>query len=246
MDTLQLTVLAALAFAAGAVNSLAGGGSLLTFPLLVALGLPPLTANVTNTVGHTPGYISIVVGLRDGLAGQGRRLTRMLPATVVGALAGAALLTACSPHVFAAAAPALVALSAALLGVSWRAAPAAHGGRRPGYAIAGVLGGSAYAAFFGAGAGFVVLASLSVAYGDRIAPLNALSRLLVCVANLVALPVLVALNPLDLGATAVMAPATLLGGYAGARAARRLPEPALRRAVIALAVIAAAYLLVRL
>jgi uncharacterized protein len=241
MDALQLVVLGALAFVAGAVNSLAGGGSLLTFPLLVALGLPPLTANVTNSLGHAPGYVSIVAGLRDGLAGQRRRVVRALPATVGGAVAGAVLLAACSPHAFAAAAPLLVVTSAGLLTFAWRGiTPAAP------LVAAGVLTGSIYASFFGAGAGFVVLAALSGRYDDGVRRLNALSRLLICIANLVALPLIVALNPFDLAAAAVMWPTTLLGGYAGARATRRMHETVLRRAVICLALVAAAYLLVRL
>src|SRR4051812_16641296 len=120
----ELVGLGSAAFAAGAINSLAGGGSLPT-PMLVALGLPPLTANVTNTLGHTPGYASIVIGLRDALAGQRGRVIGALPATALGAVGGAGLLTACSPATFAALAPVLVMTSAALLVLTARAdAPA--------------------------------------------------------------------------------------------------------------------------
>src|SRR3954447_24805479 len=216
----ELAGLGGAAFAAGAINSLAGGGSLLTFPMLVALGLSPLTANVTNTLGHTPGYASIVIGLREGLAGQRGRVIGALPATAVGAVAGAGLLTACSPDTFAALAPVLGMTSAALLGATAGGVPAElHPGARrhssPAFLAGGVLPGSAYAAFFGAGAGFILVATLSLCYAGDLRRLNALSRVVICVANVIALPVLVALNPVDLGAAAVMWPTTLAGGYVG-------------------------------
>jgi uncharacterized protein len=242
--------LGAAAFAAGAINSLAGGGSLLTFPLLVALGLPPLTANVTNTLGHTPGYASIVAGLREALAGQRQRVLAAIPLTVLGAAGGAVLLTVCSRSTFADVAPVLVAASAALLALGARRdrvaglRPATRPRESRAILAGGVLLGSAYAAFFGAGAGFIVLATLKLSYAGDLRALNAVSRLLICLANLVALPVLVALNPVDVGAASVMWPTTLVGGYMGARMSLRLPERALNAIVITLALIGAVYLLV--
>jgi len=245
----QAAVLVIAGVVAGAGNAAAGGGSLLTFPLLIGLGIPPLSANVTNTVGHTPGYVSIVAGLREELAGQRRRILHLAPVAVAGAVLGAALLAVSSARAFAAIAPYLVVVACVLLALQpllrrWVT-------RNPGATLpppvllVGTLVGCTYAAYFGAGAGFVVLGSLAVTIADDLRTLNALSRLFICIANFVALPLLLALTPINIGAAAIMAPATLVGGYAGARLARRLPEAGFRVVVVGMGLAGAGYLLLR-
>jgi len=242
-------VLLAAGVLGGAGNAAAGGGSLLTFPLLVGLGIPPLVANVTNTVGHAPGYVSIVAGLREELVGQRRRILQLAPVAVAGAGLGAALLAVSSDRVFASIAPYLVLVACGLLALQpllrkWVT-------RHPGGAmptpvlIVGALTGCTYAAYFGAGAGFVVLGSLAVTIAADLHTLNAVSRLFICIANFAALPLLLVLTPIDIGAAAMLWPATLVGGYVGARLARRLPETVFRVVVIAIGLAGAVYLLMR-
>jgi uncharacterized membrane protein YfcA len=245
----QAALLAAVGVLAGAGNAAAGGGSLLTFPLLVGLGVPPLAANVTNTVGHAPGYVSIVAGLREELVGQKPRILQLTPVALLGAGLGAALLAVSSDHAFTEIAPYLVLFACGLLGlqpVLRRWVTRHPGGELPlPVLLTGAFIGCTYAAYFGAGAGFIVLGSLAVTIAADLRTLNALSRLLICIANFVALPLLLILTPIDMVAAAVMWPATLVGGYAGARLARRLPELAFRVVVIAIGLAGAAYLLSR-
>ncbi len=242
-------LLAAVGVVAGAGNAAAGGGSLLTFPLLVSLGVPPLAANVTNTVGHVPGYASIVAGLREELVGQKPRILQLTPVALLGAGVGAALLAVSSDHMFAEIAPYLVLLACGLLAlqpVLRRWVTRHPRGELPVPVLfSGAFIGCTYAAYFGAGAGFIVLGSLAVTLAADLRTLNALSRLLICIANFVALPLLLILTPIDMAASVVMWPATLIGGYAGARLARRLPELTFRIVVIMVGLAGAGYLLVR-
>jgi uncharacterized membrane protein YfcA len=242
----EAAVLTVAGIAGGAGNAAAGGGSLLTFPLLIGFGMPPLTANVTNTLGHAPGYVSIVAGLREELAGQRRRLMFLTPLAAVGAVLGAVLLSLSTQAMFGEIAPYLVLLACALLALQpWLRARMAH--RRGGTApmpvlVAGALIGCTYAAYFGAGAGFIVLGTFAITIVADLRVLNALSRWCICIANFVALPVLVTLNPVDIAAAAVLWPSTLVGGYIGARLARRMSEGLFRLLILSLGLAGAAYL----
>ena len=242
----ELATLAIVGVVGGAGNAAAGGGSLLTFPILIGFGVPPLTANVTNTLGHAPGYVSIVAGLREELLGQRRRIVLLTPLAVVGGVLGAALLSFSSEAAFGVVAPYLVLFACILLAlqpllrntISQRV-----GGTAPlPVLIGGALTGCVYAAYFGAGAGFIVLATLAITIAAELRSLNALSRLCVCIANIVALPVLVLLAPVSFPAAAALWPSTLIGGYVGARLARRLPEALFRIIILALGIGGAAYL----
>ena len=231
----------------GAGNAVAGGGSLATFPVLVGLGLPPITANVTNTLGHAPGYISIVAGLREELTGQRRRVALLTPLAAAGAAIGAVGLSLTPPDGFRIAAPFLVLFACALIAVRPRMLAHLRSRTRasaPGpLAVTGIVVGCAYAGYFGAGAGFITLATLSLVLAEPLQTLNALSRICICVANFVALPILLWLNPVDLAAAATLWPSTLIGGYLGARAARRLPESVFEVLILALGLAGAGYLL---
>src|SRR3954451_4119212 len=115
MSAAELALLAAAAFAAGAVNAVAGGGSLISFPALVAVGIPPLNANVTNQIALLPGYLGGSLAYRPELADQRRRVIALAATTVAGAIVGALLLVISSDHLFALLAPILVLLAVALL-----------------------------------------------------------------------------------------------------------------------------------
>ena len=229
---------------------MAGGGSLLSFPVLIATGLSPLTANVTNTVAQMPGYLSIVEGYRPDLRGQGPRVRALVAPTLVGALAGVGLLALGGEDTFEAVVPWLILGSCGLLAVQPRlkARLQARDDERTGLSIglvAAVAAGAAYASYFGAAAGVLLLAILAVGISDRLQRLNALNRFLVLIANAVAVPALILVAPVDWPSVAALAPATLIGGAIGARLARRLHDHHLRAAVIILGVGVAVWLMVR-
>jgi uncharacterized membrane protein YfcA len=242
----ELVELGVLGLGAGALNAAAGGGSLITFPALVAFGLPPLTANLTNSVAQCPGYIAIVQGYRPELAGTRRRIVELLPATVLGGAGGVAALELASPSTFRAVVPALVIVACVLLAIQprvsrfmaeRRSARARQAGLHAAVAIA-----CAYAAYFGAAAGVLLLAILGLFVVDDIQRLNALNRLLIMVVNLLAAVLFVVLCPLSWPAVAVLAPSTMVGGHAGVSAVRRLEPRALRATVLLIGVAASAYL----
>jgi len=256
LSTAELVVLAVVGLLAGAVNAVAGGGSLLTFPAMVAAGLPPLTANISNTIAQLPGYASVVAGYREELAGQGGRLRRLAIPTVIGAAGGVVLLERSSPEAFEAVVPWLVLAASGLLAVQPSVSravrgrtrgvdPDGAGGGRGAWTWLGTLACGAYGAYFGAAVGVVLLAVLAIGIADRLQRLNAMNRTLVLLANLLAAPLLALVGPVDWSAVAVVAPATLAGGYAGARVARRLPDRVLRAGIVTLGVAIGLWLLVR-
>lgn len=229
---------------------MAGGGSLLSFPVLIATGLSPLSANVTNTVSQMPGYLSIVEGYRPHLRGQGPRIRALVAPTLVGALVGVGLLALGGDEAFEAVVPWLILGACALLAIQPRLAERlrARTEERTGLSaplVLAVAAGAAYASYFGAAAGVLLLAILAVGIWDRLQRLNALNRFLVLIANAIAVPVLILVAPVDWPSVAVLAPATLIGGAVGARLARRLDDRVLRAAVIVLGVGVAVWLLLR-
>lgn len=247
-------LLCAAGLVAGAVNAAAGGGSLLTFSWIVASGVPPLAANVSNTLAQVPGYVAIVVGYRKELGGQRARLVRLSGPALIGAVAGVLLLQASSPAGFVAVVPWLIVTACVLLAVQPRLRR--RSGSRQGvvdghedplaWAAAATAAGCAYAAYFGAAAGVLLLALLAISITDRLQRLNALNRGLICLANLAAAPLLVIfVGHVDWATVAVLAPSTLVGGRAGASIVRRLLDRALRAGIVALGLIAALWLIVR-
>lgn len=242
----ELIELGALGLGAGALNAAAGGGSLLTFPALVAFGLPPLTANLSNTVAQCPGYVAIVQGYLPELAGTRQRILSLLPATLIGAAAGIAALELASPAAFRAVVPALVILACVLLAVQPRIARMLSERRSTRAATAGlhvaVAIVCAYGAYFGAAAGVLMLAVLGLVVADSVQRLNALNRLLIMVVNVLAAVLFVILGPVSWPAIAVLAPTTMVGGRVGVSVVRRLGSETLRATVLLIGVAAAVYL----
>ncbi len=237
--------------AAGAVNAVAGGGSLISFPALLLTGLSPLAANVTNTVGLVPGYLGATLGYRDELAGQARRLLVLGAAAGTGAIVGCALLLAGSPAVFNRAVPFLVLGACALLAVQPRVAAwlrRRDGGQvreRQRLLTGAVLLAGVYASYFGAGLGVALLALLGVLVRDGLQRLNALKAALSLAASSVGAVVFAVIGPVHLAAAAVLAAGSLVGGRYGAGVARRLPERLLRVAVLVIGVVVGVALLLR-
>ncbi len=247
LDAWQLVAIGGAGLIAGGVNAVAGGGGLITFPVLLAVGLPALTANVTNTVGQCTGYTGIVLGYRPELAGQGRRIGVLAIPAAVGAAAGVALLKLSSPATFHAVAAWLILVACALLAAQpslrRRLAGQVTDGQRPRLLIALLVAlASVYGAYFGAALGVLLLAALAVFVADRLHRLNALSRFLVMEVNLIAAVCFVILTPIRWEAAAVLALTTPVGGRFGVTIARRLSDRALRTVVIVLGLTASAYL----
>ncbi|MDQ6803716.1 MAG: sulfite exporter TauE/SafE family protein [Actinomycetota bacterium] len=244
----ELIELGVLGVGAGALNAAAGGGSLLTFPALVAFGLPPLTANLSNTVAQCPGYIAIVQGYLPELAGTRARIVRLLPAALLGAGAGVAALELASPSAFRAIVPALVILACALLAIQPRVSRMLAERRTTRAHTAGlhlaVMATCAYGAYFGAAAGVLMLAVLGLFVVDSVQRLNALNRLLIMVANALAAVLFLVLGPVSWPAIAVLAPTTVVGGRAGVSVVRKLGSQALRALVLLIGVAASVYLAV--
>lgn len=242
----KLIELGALGVAAGALNAAAGGGSLLTFPALIAFGLPSLAANLTNTVAQCPGYAAIVRGYRRELVGQRRRILALTPAALLGGGVGIAALEVASPGTFRAVAPALVLLACAVLAAQpyiarrlplLAGSPRARTGLHISVAVA-----CAYAAYFGAGAGVLLLAVLTIFVVEQMQRLNALNRLLILLVNVIAAILFAVLGPVSWPAIAVLAPATTVGGRGGVFLVRRLGTTALRAVVLVIGLSAAGYL----
>lgn len=235
------------AFACGAVNAVAGGGSLILFPALVASGLPTLSANVTNAVATWPGYLGGVLGFREELKDQKGRLVTLSLFTVAGSLSGCVLLLTTPSEAFDSVVPALVLFATGLLWVQprvkkWmaRRAPTKdkpNRGLYPALFLAAIYGG-----YFGGALGVIVISALALTMVGELPKLNALKGALSLVNCTVTVVIFSLFGPVVWSSVALAAPCTLLGGYAGARFARRLNDKVLRWSIIGLGLAVSIYL----
>jgi uncharacterized protein len=257
--TIDAIVAIALAgFLAGALNAAAGGGTLISFPVLVWLGVPPITANISSSVGLLSGYLGGSVAYRKELSVQKRRVGTFTTVSVVGGVLGAVLLLATSAAVFEGLVPFLVLGSAALLGFqpmvskglarrrekSSRVTPEGLPSQGvPLVAQVGVMAAAIYGSYFGAGLGVMLLAVLALTLRDDLQKLNGLKSLLSLLINAIGVVVFVSTVSVDWGIVAVLAPAALLGGTVGGNFARKLPATVLRAVVVAFATVSGIILL---
>ena len=240
----HIAILAGAAFVAGSVNAVAGGGSLISFPALLAVGYPALEANVTNTVALCPGYFGGTLGYRRELAGQRARVRALGAISAGGAVLGAVLLVVSSATLFEMIVPFLIFLACGLLAVQPRLARLVHdgqeqhgGGSRPVALYASQFLAAVYGAYFGAGVGIMMLAILGIFLRDSLQRLNALKGLLSLLVNVVAAAWFALFANVAWLAVAVMALASLAGGQAGVALARRLNDRVLRGMVIVFGVV---------
>jgi len=245
-------LVAVMAVAAGFVNSIAGGGSLLTFPTLVWVGIPPVTASATNTVGLWPGSFGGVVGFRRHLPDRSVSVLLGLP-SLAGGIIGAVLLLRTPQNVFEGLAPVLVFLATVLLAVQ---EPLARritrgslvGERTAGFAAAAVafqLLVGVYGGFFGAGIGIMMLAALAVLGLTDIHQMNGLKNLLAILINGVAAVYFITKGAVLWTDAILMAVSSIAGGLGGAALANRLGRRLVRKAVIAIGITASVSLLLR-
>jgi uncharacterized membrane protein YfcA len=229
------------AVVAGVANAIAGGGSLITFPVLIAGGLPAVSASVTNTIGMLPGYLGGTLAQRRDLAGQRAHIVRLLPAGAVGGVIGAVLLLHTGEAAFAMIVPYLILFSALLLAAQdrlrgWLVAHV-EGGHSEAWAIVPVGLAAIYGGYFGAGLGVMVLAALTVVIRDSLTRLNAIKQGVSLSCNVAAAVRLVFSDQVDWPIVEVMFLGSLAGGTLGGAIASRIPPGILRWTVVVLAVI---------
>ena len=227
---------------AGTINAVVGSGTLITFPALLAIGLPPVVANVSNTAGLAPGSLAAAYGYRRELRGQRGRLIRFVPASIIGTLIGAVLLLALPSSAFDAIVPALILLGCLLVVLQPRLArlisrpDGDHHGVWwvwPAVLVAGVYGG-----YFGAAQGVLLMAILGIGLDPDLQRMNAIKNVLAMVVNAVAAVVFIIFADIDWTVAVLIAVGSTIGGFLGAAFGRRLPPIALRGFIVVIGVIA--------
>jgi hypothetical protein len=252
LSALDLGLAALAAVGAGAVNALAGGGTLLTFPALTALGLPAVAANVTNTIAMAPGHLGATLAQKKDLAGQRARLARLVPAALAGGLAGGLLLLVTSERAFRQVVPYLILLASALLAVQEpvrafllrrlgahasdsHTGPSA--GASEGLAVLPVFAAAIYGGYFGAGLSVIVLAALGLLLDDSLTRLNATKQAIGFAANTAAAALFLFSGQVHWPAAAVMVVGAIAGGVLGGRLAGRVRPATLRLVVVTVGVV---------
>ncbi|MDT0276197.1 sulfite exporter TauE/SafE family protein [Blastococcus goldschmidtiae] len=251
MSAADLLIAAAVALLAGGVNSVAGGGSLLLFPTLVALGLGTVEANVTNSVVQWPGYLGGIAGFRPEYAGQGPRLRRLGVVAVLGGTTGSVLLLTTPSEAFDVVVPVLVLLASTLLAVqplvTARLRRAEDGGatRDPAWLYVALFLATVYGGYFGGALGVILVGVLGLAL-NRLKLANALKSALSAVTATVTVVVFGIFGDVHWEVVAVAAPAGLVGGFVGARLATRIPPAPLRALIVVFGVVVSVYLFLRI
>lgn len=255
MSALEIAVLGLVGLAAGAANTIAGGGTFIAYPALIGLGFPPITANVTSAVGLLSGYLGGSVSYRRELRGQGWRVRQIAPTVFVGAVAGAALLLLTPGETFSVIVPYLVLLACLLLMAqprmkafvqqsnarngtdqSTRLGPAVH---------IGILLAAVYGTYFGAGLGVVLLAIFGVLVLDGLQRLNALRSAVSLFIKVIGVAIFAFSGQVAWLPVLILAPTAYLGGVFGAVITRRMSERLLRYTVISCGLIVALVLFVK-
>lgn len=248
-----VVLVAVAGIAAGLINAVVGSGSLFTFPALIGLGVPSVTANVSNNIGLVPGNLTGAWGYRDRLAGQRRRVLTLVPASLAGAVLGALLLLALPPSVFTAAVPALIAVAVVLVLVQptlqsrlreRRAAGAPGGVRRPAeprtpvVLLVGTFAAGVYGGYFGAAQGVLLIGLLGATLPEDLQRLNAVKNVLALVVNAAAAVTFAVAAPDRVDPTVVVTIAigAAIGGVLGARLGKRLPPTVFRVVVVVVGV----------
>lgn len=242
-----MAVILVAGMAAGTINAVVGSGTLITFPTLLAFGVPPVTANVSNNVGLVPGALSGTLAGRPELVGQAGRLRALGPASLLGGAVGAILLLVLPSAVFAAVVPVLIGLGVVLVLFQkrisgWVASRHEHLGGlpahgvwwvRPAVALAGVYGG-----YFGAAQGVLLMAILGNGVDDSLQRLNATKNFLATLVNGIAAVLFIALEDIDWLVAGLIAAGAVVGGQLGARVARRLPSAVFRGVIVLVGTVA--------
>jgi uncharacterized membrane protein YfcA len=238
MNSWQIVLVASAAFCAGAMNSVAGGGTFFSFPALLAAGVPPIVANASNSVALWPASLSSAWAYRKELARYKRYLIPMGIVSLLGGVGGGLLLLATQDATFSRLIPWLLLFATLLFAFSgrisaWLRAPDAGKPEGGAIALAGQAVVSVYGGFFGAGMGIMMLASLAMAGHDDVHEINAIKNLLSAIIYSVTVLTFVTAGAVSWPYTIIMLATATLGGYWGASMARKIPALWLRRFIIA-------------
>ncbi|MCO4698207.1 sulfite exporter TauE/SafE family protein [Streptomyces sp. RO-S4] len=239
---------------AGALNAVVGSGTLVTFPVLLAVGLSPLTATVSNALGLVPGAVSGAIGYRRELAGQGRRVRRLGVGAALGGITGACLLLTLPAEAFETIVPCLVGLALVLVALQplisrtvRNRRPADRPVRRDGGwpLSTGLTLASVYGGYFAAAQGIIYISLMGLVLDEPLQRLNAVKNVLVAVVNTVAATLFLFVADFDWTAVALVAAGSALGGQLGAMTGRRFRPAVLRALVVAVGTVALVQLLLR-
>ena len=248
MSGLEVILVLVAGFGAGAINAVIGSGTLITFPVLLAVGYPPIVANVSNNLGLVPGAAAAAVGYREQLRGSRGRLLRFAPATIAGSIIGSVLLLSLPDDSFKKIVPVLITISLILIVLQprisrWatarREATQPHGGP---LLLGGIFGTGIYGGYFGAGQGILLFGLLAISLPDDLRELNAVRAVLAGTANAVAAVVFIVIADVAYLPVLLIAVGSTAGGYFGAGIGKRLPDPVLRAVIVVVGVAAIAQL----
>lgn len=249
MSALEALVIVLAGVGAGTINTVVGSGTLITFPTLLLLGVPPVTANISNNIGLVPGSLTGAIGYRKELVGAGPDLRRLAPMSFLGAVLGAVLLLVLDPDLFRAIVPVLILLGLVLVVAGPRLSAWSERRRAEGTASArshelamqgGVLGAGIYGGYFGAAQGIILMGVLGALSTQPLQRLNGYKNVLATIVNAVAalVFVLVAADQIDWLVVVLIAVGATTGGVIGSTAGRRLPPPVLRGVIVVIGLVA--------
>ena len=227
---------------AGTINAVVGSGTLLTFPALLAVGIPPVLANVSNSVGLSPGTAAGAIGYRRELEGQRGRMIRLIPASLAGGIVGAVLLLTLPGSAFQAIVPGLILLGCLLVALQpwlskWISVPS-HAHRGAWWVIPAVFATGVYGGYFGAAQGVLLMAILGLGLDADLQRMNGLKNVLATVVNTVAAILFIIVADVDWLAAGLIAVGSTIGGFVGARYGRKLPPIALRALIVVIGIVA--------
>ena len=240
---------------AGFINTVVGSGTLITFPVLLALGVPPVVANVSNTIGLAPGSFAGAWAMRPELRGQRSRILRLGPLSLAGGIVGAVLLLLLPASAFAAIVPVLIGIGCLLVllqpALSRRVAarrekagaPVGGPPGGPAWLGLGVLGTGVYGGYFGAAQGVLLLGLLGIGLDEPLPRINALKNVLAMLVNGVAGIVFIVVSDVNWSVAVAIAVGAVLGSQLGAKVGRRLPPTLYRVVIVAVGVVAIVNLL---
>jgi uncharacterized protein len=249
VSPLEAVAIGLAGLAAGAINTLVGSGTLITFPTLLAFGVPPVTANVSNTIGLVPGSLSGAYGYRRELRGQRARVLRLGLASLLGGAVGGVLLLTLPDDAFRAVVPVLIAFGLVMVVVQprvsrWVAARSARNGTAPD-AVTGarwvwplVLLTGVYGGYFGAAQGVLLMAIMGIGIQETLQRLNATKNVLAMLANLVSGVLFALVADVDWWIVLLIGVGSTIGGQLGAGIGRRLPAPVLRAVIVLVGTVA--------
>ena len=249
MSALEALVVVLAGIGAGTINTVVGSGTLITFPVLLLLGVPPVTANISNNIGLVPGSLTGSIGYRKELVGAGPDLLRLAPMSFLGAVVGALLLLVLDPALFRAIVPVLILVGLALVVLGPRLSVRAERRRAEGTASArshqlamqgGVFGAGVYGGYFGAAQGIILMGVLGALSSHPLQRLNGYKNVLATVVNSVAAVVflIVAPDQIDWLVVLLIAVGATIGGVVGSTVGRRLPPRVLRAVIVVIGLVA--------